>query len=102
MRQTKELNKHAPGRVVTYISVHLVSIYTSAFSNVLLILALDFLKFWYIDQVTVNAVYHDVKWEPLFYLESEHIPSKWENTHSNMQVLTEIKKSHCSQYCLIK
>ena len=22
---------------------------------------------------------HDVKWEPFFYLESEHIPSKWEN-----------------------
>ena len=41
MRQTKELKKRAPGRVVIYISVHLVSIYTLTFSNVLLILALN-------------------------------------------------------------
>ena len=33
-------------------------------------------------------------WEPFFYLQSEHIPSKWDNTHSDMQVLAEIKKSH--------
>ena len=39
--KTKELNKHAPGRVVIYISVHLVSIYTLTFSNVLLVLALN-------------------------------------------------------------
>ena len=26
-----------------------------------------------------------------FYLQSEHIPSKWKNTRSNMQVLTKIK-----------
>ena len=38
---TKESNKHAPGRVVIYISVHLVLIYTSAFSNVSLVLALN-------------------------------------------------------------
>ena len=37
----KESNKHAPGRVVIYISVHLVSIYTLTFSNVLLVLALN-------------------------------------------------------------
>ena len=41
MRQTKESNKHAPGRVVIYMSVHLVLIYTLAFSNVLLVLALN-------------------------------------------------------------
>ena len=41
MRQTKESNKHAPGRVVIYLSVHLVSIYTLTFSNVLLALALN-------------------------------------------------------------
>ena len=35
MDQTKELNKRAPGRVVIYISVHLVLIYTLAFSYVL-------------------------------------------------------------------
>ena len=34
MCQTKESNKRAPGRVVIYISVHLVLIYTLAFSNV--------------------------------------------------------------------
>ena len=43
MRQTKESNKRALGRVVIYISVHLVSIYTLAFSNVLLVLALNFM-----------------------------------------------------------
>ena len=37
----KESNKHASGRVVIYISVHLVSIYTLTFSNVLLVLALN-------------------------------------------------------------
>ena len=42
MCQTKELNKHAPGWVVIYISVHLVLIYTFHFSNVLLVLALNF------------------------------------------------------------
>ena len=41
MRQTKESNKRAPGRVVIYISVHLVLIYTLTFSNVLLVLALN-------------------------------------------------------------
>ena len=41
MRQTKESNKCAPGRVVIYISVHLVSIYTLTVSNVLLVLALN-------------------------------------------------------------
>ena len=41
MRQTKESNKHAPGWVVIYLSVHLVSTYTSTFSNDLLILALN-------------------------------------------------------------
>ena len=41
MRQTKESNKHAPGRVVIYILVHLASIYTLTFSNVLLVLALN-------------------------------------------------------------
>ena len=39
--RTKESNKHAPGRVVIYISVHLVSVYTLTFSNVLLVLALN-------------------------------------------------------------
>ena len=43
MYQTKESNKHAPGRVVIYISVHLLLSYTLAFSNVLLVLALDFM-----------------------------------------------------------
>ena len=37
MRQTKESNKRAPGRVVIYISVRLVLIYTLIFSNVLLV-----------------------------------------------------------------
>ena len=32
-----------------------------------------------------------MKWEPFFYFQSEHIPSKWENTRPDMQVLTEIK-----------
>ena len=41
MRQTKELNKRAPGQIVIYISVHLVSIYTLTFSNGLLILSLN-------------------------------------------------------------
>ena len=41
MHQTKESNKRAPGRVVINISVHLVSIYTLTFSNVLLLLALN-------------------------------------------------------------
>ena len=41
MCQTKGSNKRAPGRVVIYISVHLVFIYTLAFSNVLLVLALN-------------------------------------------------------------
>ena len=41
MRQTKESNKRAPGRVVIYISVHLVSIYTLTFSDDLLVLALN-------------------------------------------------------------
>ena len=40
MRQTKESNKRAPGRVVPHIS-HLVSIYTLTFSNVVLVLALN-------------------------------------------------------------
>ena len=43
MCQTKESNKRAPGRVVVYIKVHLVLIYTLAFSNVLLVLALNFM-----------------------------------------------------------
>ena len=43
MRQTKESNKRAPVRVVIYISVHLVLIYTLAFSNILLILALNYM-----------------------------------------------------------
>ena len=47
---------------------------------------------WCINQVTVNAVWHDVKWEPFFYLQSEHIPSKWENPHRNKQ------SHHRSQY----
>ena len=37
----KESNKRDPGRVVIYISVHLVSIYTLTFSNILLVLALN-------------------------------------------------------------
>ena len=88
MRQTKESNKRAPGRVVIYISVHLVSICTLTFSNVLLVLAL-------------NLIVHkssyckcSLAWcqaRPFFYSWSEHIPSKWENTRSNMQVLTKIK-----------
>ena len=41
MRQTKESNKRAPGRVVIHISVHLVLIYTLTSSNVLLVLALN-------------------------------------------------------------
>ena len=41
MHQTKESNKRAPGRVVIYILVHLVLIYTLAFRNVLLALALN-------------------------------------------------------------
>ena len=53
MRQTKESNKRAPCRVVIYISVHLVLIYTLAFSYVSMVLALNL---WYINQVTVNAV----------------------------------------------
>ena len=88
MRQTKESNKRAPGRVVIYILVHLVSSCTLTFSNVLLVLAL-------------NLIVHkssyckcSLAWcqaRPFFYLWSEHIPSKWENTRSNMQVLTKIK-----------
>ena len=35
MHQTKESNKRAPGRVVLYISVHLVSIYTLTFIHTL-------------------------------------------------------------------
>ena len=41
MHQTKESNKRAPGRVVIYILVHLVLIYTLAFRNILLVLALN-------------------------------------------------------------
>ena len=41
MHQTKESNKRALGRVVIYISVHLVPMYTLTFSNVLLVLALN-------------------------------------------------------------
>ena len=43
MCQIKESNKPAPGRVVVYIKVHIVLIYTLAFSNVLLVLALNFM-----------------------------------------------------------
>ena len=43
MCQTKESNKRAPVRVVIYIQVHLVLIYTLACSNVLLVLALNFM-----------------------------------------------------------
>ena len=43
MFQTKESNKRAPGRVVVYIKVLLVLIYTLAFSNVLLVLAENFM-----------------------------------------------------------
>ena len=43
MCQTKESNKHAPGWVVIYISVHSVLVYTLAFINVLLVLALNFM-----------------------------------------------------------
>ena len=32
-----------------------------------------------------------------FYLQSEHIPSKWENTRSNMQVLTKVKNPTISK-----
>ena len=39
----KEIDKRAPGRVVIYISVHLVSIYTLTFRNVLLVVALYFM-----------------------------------------------------------
>ena len=48
MCQTKESNKRAPGRVVIHISGHLVLIYTLAFttfSNVLLVLALNFIMY---------------------------------------------------------
>ena len=38
----------------------------------------------------------------LVYLWSEHIPSEWENTRPNMQVLTEIKKSHYKFLELLK
>ena len=41
--KTKESNKHAPRQAVVYIKVHLVLIYTLAFSNVLLVLALNFM-----------------------------------------------------------
>ena len=41
MCQTKESNKRAPGRVVVYMKVHLVLIYTLAVSNILLVLALN-------------------------------------------------------------
>ena len=43
MCQSKESNKRDLGRVVINISVHLVLIYTLAFSNVLLVLALSFM-----------------------------------------------------------
>ena len=43
MCQTKESNKRALGRVVIYIQVHLVLISTLACSNVLLVLALNFM-----------------------------------------------------------
>ena len=46
---------------------------------------------WCINRVTVNAVKHRVKWEPFFYVQSEHIPSKWENTRSSTD---RNKKSH--------
>ena len=47
MCQTKESNKRAAVGVVVhvYINVHLVLIYTTAFSNVLLVLALNFIEF---------------------------------------------------------
>ena len=91
MLQTKESNKRAPGRVVIYIWVHLALIYTLAFSNVLLVLALNVMvhRSRYCKCSLVC-----VKWEHFVYFQSEHIPSKWENTHSDMQILTEIKKSH--------
>ena len=53
MCQTKESNKRAPGQVVIYISVHLVLIYTLAFSNVLQVLALNFMAH---NPVSVNVV----------------------------------------------
>ena len=55
---------------------------------------------WCINQVTVNTIYYDVKWEPFFYLQSEHIPSKWEITRFDMQVLTELK--NLTIMCYIK
>ena len=88
MRQTKESNKRAPGRVVIYISVHLVLIYTLTFNNVLLLLAL-------------NLMLHiQLLWMQFSMMSSENLsfiynlntsPPNERITRSNMQVLTEIK-----------
>ena len=37
-----------------------------------------------------------------FIYESEHILSKWKNTRSNIQVLTEIKKIHYNKVITVK
>ena len=82
MRQTKESNKRAPGRVVIYISVHLASILV----------------------LTLNLIVHkpsyckcSLAWCQartfLLFTIWTH-PSKWGNTRSNMQVLTKMKKTH--------
>ena len=67
------------------------------FSNVLLVLALNLLVH------KSSYCKCSLAWcqaRTFFYLQSEHIPSKWKNTCSNMQVLTKIKQSHYSSKSL--
>ena len=73
-----------------YVSVHLTVIYTLTFSNVLLALALNLMvhKSSYCKCILVWC-----QLRTFCYLQSEHIHSKWENTPSDMQVLTETKKN---------
>ena len=81
---------------------HLALIYPLAFSNVLLVLALNFMVHIRVYQVTVNAVWHDVKWELFLLYTCDHIPSERKNTLSNMQVLllTEIKNPTMGSYAV--
>ena len=88
MHQTKESNKCTPGLVVIYISVHLLLIYTVTFSNVLLLLALNFM------------LHIQLLWMQFSMMSSENLsfiynldtsPPNDRITRSNMQVLIEIK-----------
>ena len=91
MHQTKESNKCAPGLVVIYISVHLLLIYTVTFSNVLLLLALNFMLHIQLLWMQFNMMSSE---NLSFIYNLDTSPPNDRITRSNMQVLIEIKKSH--------